>query len=63
MKNIFLLLSFIVVLSAEEMIIPLSGIIKPIYEGKIGISTEGKLEKIYLKEGDVVKKRSSNFIS
>ncbi|MGA1933685.1 efflux RND transporter periplasmic adaptor subunit [Arcobacter sp. YIC-464] len=43
-------------LQAQELLAPLTGIVKPIYEGKIGISTEGKVDKVFLKEGDSVKK-------
>lgn len=57
MKRIVYAACFLVsILQANEAFVPLTGIVKPIYEGKIGISTEGKVEKILLKEGDIVKK-------
>lgn len=58
MKKIFYVccLCFTILGANEMQLAPLTGIVKPIYEGKIGISTEGKVEKVFLKEGDRVKK-------
>ena len=53
MKFLKLIIVLTVSLFAEELV---TGIIKPIYDGKLSVATDGILEKLYFKEGDIVKK-------
>ena len=48
----FVLLSTLYVFAQDR----LTGIVKPIYDGKLSVSTDGIVLKFYKKEGDIVKK-------
>lgn len=53
MKIINLLFLSVIYLFAQDA---LTGIVKPIYEGKLSVSTDGIVSKILLKEGDFIRK-------
>ena len=56
MKIFIFFIIISIAINAEEFATPLEGIIKPVYQAKISMSTEGKAEKILLKEGSKVRK-------
>ena len=53
MRILKLILASSLYLFGQESI---PGIVNPIYEGKLSVSTDGIVSKFYLKEGDIVKK-------